>query len=319
LTFFGGVATALIGVFLFTLRSAAPGVNVGTNVFVSLIQDTLAYLPHIMLLFGVLADAVTYEGVYSIPSAVALISIPANWLMSYFWDLIGTIYAGLSDLGEKGPFPAVAPNVAARQAAQRAAMAGGGRPGQFSGNYDGCEVQGFGWARSKYAPQTLVVTATIFFYYVFDLVFNRGVNNAGAMIGLFVILYLAQVFVIADCPPGQAAGAWEPGKIVKAAIAAIEGMVFGGASYAIVQTFAPERLPSSAISIIPRMSASQLTPGPDGTMVDSNGNRYNCLPNGQCVPDLSSNESRAKFAGLVGETLGTGAPAVPGDCPASSS
>jgi hypothetical protein len=53
-------------------------------------------------------------------------------------------------------------------------------------------------------------------------------------------------------------------------------------------------------------------------MVDAAGNPYVCMPNGQCVPDLSTTESRKNFADLAGEMLGTGKAAVPSDCSANT-
>ena len=47
--------------------------------------DTITYMPHILLLFGVLADMFTYEGVWSIPSLVGLLSVFLNYFMQYFW------------------------------------------------------------------------------------------------------------------------------------------------------------------------------------------------------------------------------------------
>ena len=166
---------------------------------------------------------------------------------------------------------------------------------------------------SKYAPQTLVVTATIFSYYLFDLISNRGWANAGTPFGIFIVLFLAQVGVIGECSVD------ELGRWAKAAVAAIEGIFFGGTSYAIVQAYFPKWLPTSAMSIFPRKSAGELKPGPNGTMIDGNNRPYNCLPNGQCVPDMSSADARKSFAALAAENLGTGSPAVSADCPASTS
>lgn len=282
------------------------------------LKDAIAYLPHAMLLFGVLADALTYEGVYSIPSLIAVFSIPANWIMGYFWELIGGIYTGVSNLvGEQGSFGSISSGVAARQAAQRAAesqlpvppMMGGGKAGDFAGEYDGCDIQGFDFLRSKYAPQTFVITATIFSYYLMDMINNRGVMNSLATILLFSVFYIAQLAIVGDCKKDPS----EFGPIVKWLISLVEGMFFGGVSYSVVQVYYPERLPSSAMPIFPRKSASELSAGPNGTMVDSDGKTYNCLPNGQCMPDLSSLDSRKKFA----ESLGTGQAAVPENCPSS--
>lgn len=307
---------------LFGRDSTSPGL--GTT-----LRDAIAYLPHAMLLFGVLADALTYEGVYSIPSLIAVLSIPANWIMGFFWQLLRGIYGGVSDLlsprspfTEKptGPRPD-APNnpptsrTATGPAPQSIAnllnppKRGGASAGEFAGQYDGCDIQGFDFLRSKYAPQTFVVTATIFSYYLMDMINNRGPLNSTATIVLFSVLYIAQLAVVGDCRKDPS----EFGPIVKWLISLVEGMFFGGISYSVVQVYYPERLPSSAMPTFPRKSASELSAGPNGTMVDSDGKTYNCLPNGQCLPDLSSLDSRKKFA----ESLGTGQAAVPENCSSS--
>lgn len=311
---------SVLGTAYYFTGGGLPSVGMGAPSGVgSLIESILAYLPHILLLFGVIADALTWEGVYAIPSGFGILSIFLNYGMRYFWDMLAVILQRTIGLfsGQAGAFPAVPEAVAARQAAQRAAQRGGRATGEFYGNYDGCEVQGFKWARSPYAPQTLVFTATVFLYYIFDLINNRGWSQASVAIAMFGVFYIAQVFVIGDCPAEP--GSVEINRWVKGLIGFIEGALFGGVSYSIMQSYAPERLPSSALSIFPRMTASQLTPGKNGTMVDSNGNPYVCMPNGQCVPDLSTTEARKSFADLAGETLGTGKAAVPADCPASGS
>lgn len=79
--------TAVVSVLgtLYATRPRAPGEPSTPPVFLSFFKDTLTYIPHILLLFGVLADMFTYQGVYSIPSLVGLLSIPLNWVMQFFW------------------------------------------------------------------------------------------------------------------------------------------------------------------------------------------------------------------------------------------
>jgi hypothetical protein len=303
--------TAIVSILgtLYAIRGiGVPGAPQAPSGIMGVIKDTIGYLPHIMLLFGVVADAITQDGVYSIASLIGVFSIGLNYLFGFFWTALGDSVEGIRALVQ-GARAAAAPGVPAGQADLR----GGGRPGDFSGNYDGCEVQGFSFLHSKYAPQTLVVTATIFSYYIFDVISNRGWANSAGVLSLFIPLYLFQVFMIGECNPE------ELGRVWKSIIAALEGMFIGGTSYAVVQAYYPNRLPSSAMSIFPRKTASDLSPGPNGTMVDSAGNPYVCMPNGQCVPDLSSMEARKNFAQMAGETLGTGAAAVPADCPARPS
>lgn len=308
--------TAIVSVLgtLYALRPRAPGAPVTSSIG-SFFKDTITYIPHILILFGILADMFTYEGVYSIPSLIGLFSIVLNWVMKYFWmgieEFVGTAYEVLKWKLGQGPSPAV-PNPRT-QVPGRNIISGGGL-GEFFRDYDGCNVQGFSWAKSKYAPQTLVITATIFSYYMFDLINNRGWTSAAATITIFSLFYIAQTLVIGDCDADPS----EPGVFAKAIAALTEGLLFGGSSYAVVQAYFPSRLPTSALSPFPRKTAEDLKPGANGTMVDENGNPYVCLPNGQCIPDLSSMEARKNFANTISQTIGSGSIPDMSGCPASS-
>jgi hypothetical protein len=272
-----------------------------------IIIDTVTYIPHILLLFGVLADMFTYQGVWSIPSLVGLLSIFLNYFMQYFWKGLGELWSSGKKVAELGATSKVPP------AAGIAPPTGGAKFGTpaFFTDYDGCNVQGFsGWA-TPYAPQTLVVTATVFSYYIFDIVRNRGWINAAASITMFSAFYLAQAGILTM--KGGCDGEFQ--EYQKALMALFEGVVFGGSAYGIVQTYYPSRLPSAVISPFPTKNKSELTMGPDGRMYDADGYPYVVLPNGNAVPDLSTQESRAAFAELAGRNLGTGTPAKPDSCP----
>jgi hypothetical protein len=287
------------------LSGRVPGAQVPS--VTGLFRDTITYIPHILLLFGILADVFTYEGVYSIPTLIGLLSIPLNWVMKYFWTGIEDTAAKITEIVR---YRAVGPAAPAPPAPAPPVQAAGAI-GEYFRDYDGCNIQGFGWAASKYAPQTLVVTATIFSYYMFDLIANRGWTNATATILVFMIVFVGQTMVVGGCPVNGDPG---PGTGLKGLAALLEGMFFGGTSYAIVQTYYPTKLPSGAISPFPRKSPKDLTMGADGTYVDENGLPYICLPNGQCVPDMSSTDSRSEFARIAAANMGTSAPAVPASC-----
>ena len=272
---------------------AMPGSIPGTGFAV----DTIMYMPHIVLLFGVLGDMFTYDGVWSIPSLVGVLSIFLNYVMQYFWKGIQELFNKGKDVAEIGT----------------STTGGAVLPGSFYKNYDGCSVQGFEGLATEFAPQTLVITATVFCYYIFDIVRNRGWMNGLAAILGFASVFLLQVGVI-KMSGGCGDGTW--GGMTQSAMALFEGIVFGGSAYGIVQTYYPERLPSSTVSPFPRRSKKDLTMGPDGRMYDANGFPFVILPNGQAVPDLSTAASRDAFAKLAGENLGTGLPAKPAECPA---
>lgn len=293
----------IVTVFVMKSGVSASGVAIPSSIG-SLAVDTLVYMPHIILLFGVLGDMFTYDGVWSIPSLVGVLSIGLNFVFRYFWiglEEIGTAAVGVIN---KAPPPAQ-PTTGARRR-------GGGK---FSETYDGCSVQGFEAIASEYAPQTLVVTATVFSYYCFDLVQNRGWVNSIAAIAVFALTYLGQVAIIATttdggCPPPP--GKQPVGSLSQGIRALFEGILFGGTSYGIVKTYYPTRLPSSTVSPFPRRSASDLTMGADGKMRDADGYPYVVLPNGTAVPDFGDRASRAAFGKMAGTNLGTGTPAAAG-------
>jgi len=295
--FVSAAATA----FFMTPGSAAAGVPSGLS-GTGIALDTIMYMPHIVLLFGVLGDMFTYDGVWSIPSLVGVLSIFLNYFMQYFWK-------GLQEFAGKGE--------KIREIGTETApvgTTGGAVPkGSFFKSYDGCSVQGFeGWA-TEFAPQTLVITATVFCYYIFDIVRNRGWLNGVASILGFASVFMLQFGVLKGLG-GCGDGTW--GGMAQAMMALFEGIVFGGSAYGIVQTYYPERLPSSTVSPFPRRSKKDLTMGPDGLMYDSSGFPYMILPNGQAVPDMSTQQSRDAFAKIAGENLGTGLPAKPPGCSA---
>jgi hypothetical protein len=286
--------------------------------------DTIVYMPHIILLFGVIADMFTYDGVWSIPSLIGVMSIFINWVFRYFWVGLDEIWKTAGEVAGKAAsssgFPAKgSPELAAFEAQQKAlgkAMVGGALPAR---DYDGCSVQGFEEWRSEFAPQTLVVTATVFSYYCIDIIQNRGWVNSIAAVTAFLLTYIGQVAVIATtnggsgCPPPP--GRQPYGAISQAIRAFTEGVLFGGTSYGIVKTYYPTRLPSSTVSPFPRKTSADLTIGADGRMRDADGYPYVVLPNGQAVPDFGDKQSRQAFGSMVSNNLGSGEPATKG-CPA---
>jgi len=291
----------------------------------AIVSDTIMYIPHILLLFGVLADMFTYQGVWSIPSLVGLLSIFLNYLMQYFWKGLRELFESAKKVANSGAAPgdsgaaATAPPVSNPGSVGGRAKKGGKiiEVPAFFKNYDGCSVQGFSGFATEFAPQTLVVTATVFCYYIFDLVRNRGWLNSAASIVMFGVFYAMQVGLLVltgDCPVPSTSDSTGYSSLQQAMMALFEGIVFGGSAYGIVQTYYPTRLPSSTISPFPTRSKADLTMGPDGKMYDADGNPYVILPNGQAVPDLSTSNSRKAFAEIAGKNLGTGLPAK-AECP----
>lgn len=322
--------TAFVFAFLGIIVGAYFGVGgltstAGKLTAAGLAIDTISYIPHIILLFGVLADMFTLQGVWSIPSLVGLLSIFANAVFEYFWKGLDELFGAAQNVFKKGTASGSSAPVipgATKQGGKRQAG------GELFDKYTGCEVQGFGSFNSPYAPQTLVVTATVFSYYCFDLIRNRGWINSIAAILSFLSLFIAEVVVIDMNKPTGATAACtvegsgvQMGAFAQGIRAFFEGLLFGGVSYGVVQTYAPSRLPSSTISPFPRKTLEDLSPGPDGKMYDKDGYPYIVLPNGQAVPDVSDASARAAFGALAGtatgqtQTMASNCPGQTASCP----
>lgn len=302
------VVGILVGIYIFKSGGpSVPGVSISGS---SILLDTVSYMPHILLLFGVLADMFTLDGVWSIPSLIGVLSIFANYVFQYFWkgidEFVKTGKAAIDKGSGAAPAPE-APAVGGKKHKGGDAVPGLAplKPSLFK-NYTGCTVQGFGGFASKYAPQTLVVSATVFSYYCYDLIRNRGWVNSIAAILAFFAAYAGQVAVI-DIQTADTNGCDGFGmSTMSGAIRAFfEGLLFGGIGFGVVQTYAPTRLPSSTISPFPRRSLSDLSPGPDGKMYDSDGFPYVVLPNGQAVPDMSSPAARGAFGEVANKAAGS--------------
>ena len=70
---------SVIGTVLFLRGGSAsvPGAPPGIG---QIFTDIITFIPHILILFGVLADIFTLQGCYSIPSLVGLASLPLHKL-----------------------------------------------------------------------------------------------------------------------------------------------------------------------------------------------------------------------------------------------
>ena len=288
----------------------AAGVG-GPGKLVSLLTDTLVYIPHALLLFGVIADMLTYQGVYSIASLVGLFSLVIHALFKYVWQGTFDIIEKVMEILQREPTTGARANAPTRITPTNPGppLAGGAAAGSFFRDYNGCDIQGFDWAHSRFAPQSLVVIGSIFSYYVFDLIANRGWKNATATIILGGFFYVVQLALAGDCSlPGE-----EPiGKLIQAILAGTEGLFIGGISYSVVQAYYPARLPSTAISPFPKMSPGDLKDG----KYDKDGNPWVCIGS-VCYPDMSSAESRKAFAEMAAKSTGNGQAASAANCPAA--
>ena len=142
--------------------------------------------------------------------------------------------------------------------------------------WTGCEVYGFEGLKSPYSPQGLVVSATIFWYYLIDLLMNRNVLDSIATMGAFGLFFGLQVMQLKTCD--DLAGS----VLVKSVIALAEGLIIGGTGYGIVQSSAPERLPSYVLPNAPPLSS--MTKNPNGTYTGKDGTVYILGPDGRALP-----------------------------------
>jgi len=235
-----------------TPSSTLPGAPAGVT---SLLTSLITFLPHVLILFGILADIFTLQGAYSIPSLVGLLSLPLNKLLGLFWDGVGMVLADAYTLAMTGqrsvPPPVVAP----------------------AASTPGCEIPGFEFLRSDYAPQGLVVTSTVFWFYLLDLMINRNPIDSAITWGAFLVFFGLQAYQLKDC--SNLAGSF----FIKLSIAFVQGFIIGGAGYGIVQATIPSRLPSKVLPVGPNLSS--LKKNADGTYTDSAGAKYIVGPDGR--------------------------------------
>jgi hypothetical protein len=199
-------SSALIGVVaaLMILGGNVPSGETGP----SWAMQLLRFVPHFLMLFGILADAFTYEGVYWTGTAVGLVStLVAPYITAGAIGLVGAINAQLNK----------------------------GSPVQKGGltEYEGFKMLSPA-ADGSVTPETLVVSASILSYYIFDLVSNLSLLDAAGAITAAAILFLGQAFSIKE-------------GMNKAALSGGLGVLIGGMSYGTISALAPSYLPSSVI------------------------------------------------------------------------
>lgn len=253
---------SVIGTVIFLRGGSAsvPGAPPGMG---QLFTDAITFIPHILILFGVLADIFTLQGCYSIPSLIGIVSLPLHKVAEYLWTGVATVLTDTYNVAMTS------------RAAAGSAPAGGARGGAMSA-WPGCDIYGFEYFHSRYAPQGLVVTSTIFWYYLIDLFMNRNILDSIAAICAFVLFFGLEVMQLKGCPDFTDS-VW-----IKAFIALSEGFFIGGIGYAIVQSSAPNRLPSSVLPQGP--SLASLTKNADGSYSDQTGAVYIVGPDGRPIP-----------------------------------
>jgi hypothetical protein len=172
------------------------------------------FLPHILTIFGFIADALSQDFRYSIGSIIGFLSIFLNYGMSM---LIGKV------VGMASSTPAAVPPP----------VTGGGGP-------EGCFIPGFDSFVSDYSSAPLVVTISVMTYYLIDMIVNRGFYSSISPLVTMLAFMISQTWVLNS----NGCFAKFSGLGVPLAFSSIIGGLIGWGAYATVVAVAPERLPS---------------------------------------------------------------------------
>ena len=228
---------------LIAAYSAMSGVGVGNVADVSWGRDLLKLTPHALLLFGLMADAITYTGVYWTSTIVGLsaagLHSTLETITNSFIMLLGNIFKNIWSATGTGSTPA----------AQTASSPSGGYRMSGGGEYNGCTVTGVeGIPDGFRTAQTLVVTVSVISYFFFDLWFNRGILNGLGTLVVGILLLIGQAMAISStCFPPEK----KDNRTITSGVlyAMLFGTMIGSGFYSFFQAFYPMYLPSTVIPI----------------------------------------------------------------------
>ncbi len=230
------LAGVIAAVMATTQQIDASGVPVA-----SWVNDLLKLVPHALMLFGIMADAITYNGVYWTSTIVGLSAMPLHGQLEYIINGLVILFEKMM-AGISGPAPSES-----KTPVNIVVNSGGARGGNGAGPlppFTGCGIMGGTIDPTHRTAQSLVVTASIISYFFMDLWLNRGIINALGVLTLGILLMGGQAMVISDC--------FKPGdKSLTAGVlyAMVFGVIIGGGYYAFFQSFYPMYLPSTVIPL----------------------------------------------------------------------
>ncbi len=199
------IISVSIGFLMKSRMSSLPSVETGG--LQEFAYTGVLFLPHILMMFGFIADAISQDFRYSIPSIAGFLSIFLNWGLGV---AVGNLMSAMSS------------------------------PPPIVGGAAGCFIPGFDSFVSNYTSTPLVVTFTVMFYYLIDSIQNRGIVKSGATIVAMVSFIASQFWILKN--GGCFAGFSSIG--MPLATSSLAGLLFGGSAYGILLTVAPDRLPS---------------------------------------------------------------------------
>jgi len=192
--------------------------------------DLLKLIPHAMMLFGLMADAITYDGVYWTSTIVGLSAMPLHGTLESVLSGLGKVFERITSAGST--------------AKPAAAAAAGGGPRMFGGGFSGCSIMGGDLDPIHKTSESLVVTAAIVSYFFLDLWLNRGMINALGILVVGIVLMGGQAVSINECFTKQS-------KSLTAGVlyALLFGVIIGGSWFSFFQAFYPMYLPSTVIPL----------------------------------------------------------------------
>jgi len=234
---------SLILAFACTLAGVLAAVAAGTGMTAgvagapaSWVMDLLKLVPHALMLFGLMADAITYDGVYWSSTIVGLSAMPLHGVLESIMGSLALVFekikGGVSFSGTGTP----------------PTTSGGMRGGS---DFSGCGIMGGGIEPGHRTAQSLVVTASIIVYFFMDLWLNRGMINALGIMVMGIVLMGGQAMAISKC--------FDDSQISLTAgviYALLYGVIIGGAYYSFFQSFYPMYLPSTVIPLSNTISAT---------------------------------------------------------------
>jgi hypothetical protein len=200
--------------------------------------DLLKLIPHAMMLFGLMADAITYNGVYWTSTIVGLSAMPLH-------NPLESILSGLFSIVERFT---TSKDEEKKPQELKLGITLGPQTGQgrrmFGGGFSGCSILGGEIEKEHKTSESLVVTAAIVAYFFLDLWLNRGMINALGILVVGIVLMGGQAVSISDCFTKQ-------DKSLTAGVlyALLFGVIIGGGWYSFFQAFYPMYLPTTVIPL----------------------------------------------------------------------
>ena len=255
-------ACTLAGV-IAAVSATSGGVTLPNGEVSSWATDLLKLSPHALMLFGLMADAITYDGVYWTSTIVGLSAMPLHPQLEMIVSGLGVVFTRLMSASPEKPSPTT--NITIHNGAADAASAAVAAPFLMMGSarmsggsgFRGCTILGGDIPKEHKTAESLVVTASVISYFFLDLWLNRGVINAIGVLVLGIVLMGGQAMSITQCFKSPEEKSLTAGVLY----AILFGFIIGGTYYSFFQAFYPVYLPSSVIPLSNTITSLNLDTG----------------------------------------------------------